>query len=263
MTCWPIISDIIIQFTPNPTSEMVNYRRPARKSIRGRKATLPKRTFTAPRRKTTAVVDTRKGTLPQTFLVHRGIGLPDKLRTKIMYAESLTLGPFTPATLSKAFNLSTPYDPDPAIGGGQPTYWDQLSTIYQAYNVVGAKMTARFATPDNTGVTNNGPYMIGITGSRASTLSTTDAPTLSTQPQTGHDLIVEGLTKTLSTMYYPSMLNADGTNQGRTSGVTPTPTAYYGIVWASPQVAATGAMTIVVTIEYTVDFYDLLPVIDV
>lgn len=242
---------------------MVNYRRPVRKSIRGRKATTPKRTFTAPRRKSTALVDTRKGTLPQTFLVHRGIGLPDKLRTKLMYAESVTLGPFTPATLFKAFNLSTPYDPDPAVGGGQPTYWDQLTTIYQTYNVVGAKVTARFASPDNTAVVNNGPFMIGITGSRSATLSTTDAPTLSTQPQTAHDVIVEGMTKTLSTMYNPRMLNADGTNQGYTNGVTPTPIPYYVLVWASPQVASTGSVNIVVTVEYTVDFYDLKPVIDI
>jgi len=241
---------------------MAIMRRPvsSRRSIRGRKATQAKRTFTAPRSKSYAPVNTRVGTNSQNFLVHRGIGFPDKYRTRLMYCESVTLGPFSPQTLSKAFSMSSAYDPDPAVGGGQPTWFDQLTAIYGKYNVVGSKMTARFGIPDNNAVANNGPYMIGVTTQTGSTsLTTTDSPTLATQPNTGHDLIVEGETKTLTATYAPRLLNADNVNQSSTNN---NPTQFYGLVWASPQVAATGSINIVVTIEYIVDFFELQRVVD-
>lgn len=241
---------------------MAIMRRPvsSRRSIKSRKATQAKRTFTAPRSKSYTPVNTRVGTNSQNFLVHRGIGFPDKYRTRLMYCESVTLGPFAPATLFKPFSLSSPYDPDPAIGGGQPTWFDQLTSIYGKYNVVGSKMTARFGIPDNNAVTNNGPYMIGVTTQTgSSSLTTTDSPTLATQPNTGHDLIVQGETKTLTCTYAPRLLNADGVNQSATNSVA---TSFFGLVWASPQVAATGSINIVVTIEYIVDFFELQRVVD-
>jgi len=241
---------------------MAIMRRPvsSRRSIKSRKATQAKRTFTAPRSKSYTPVNTRVGTNSQNFLVHRGIGFPDKYRTRLMYCESVTLGPFSPQTLYKAFTLSSPYDPDPAIGGGQPTWFDQLASIYRTCNVVGAKLTARYGIPNNTAVTNDGPYMIGLTTQAgASALTTTDAPTLATQPNTGHDLLVDGETKTLTCTYAPRMLNADMVNQSSTSG---TATPFYGLVWASPQLAATGSINIIVTIEFICDFFDIKPVVD-
>lgn len=242
---------------------MVNYRRPARKSIRTRKATTPKRYFTPPRTKRSAYLpfNMKTGTNPQSMLIHRGIGFPDKFRTKLVFCESVVLGPFTPITVSKAYNLAAPYDPDPAVGGGQPTYYDQFALIYNAYNVVGAKMTCKFAVPDNNGVSNNGPFHIGLIGQTSTSLVTTDSPTLATQANCSTDLLSQQQTKTLVCTYKPSFINSDGTNQASTSAVA---TPYYGLAWASPQgSAATGTVNVLIMVEYIVDFFNLKGVVDV
>lgn len=198
---------------------------------------------------------------PQSMVVHRGIGLPDKLRTKLMYCESIALGNFTSSILQyKAFNLSQPYDPDPAIGGGQPTYYDQLSAIYNEVNVVGAKMTVTFVKTDNSGITSDGPYMVGVIGGVSSTPATTDAPTLCTTANSQWDILHTQATKNCVATYSPRMLSANGTNESSTLG---TSAAYYGIVWASPQgTAVTGVVNAIVSIEYICDFFSLNQVID-
>lgn len=40
----------------------------------------------------------------------------------------------------KQFNATGMYDPDPAIGGHQPLFFDQLSLIYDHYTVIGAQI---------------------------------------------------------------------------------------------------------------------------
>lgn len=238
-----------------------------RRSIKSRKATMRKRTFTAPRRQSVrsayaAFPSNVSGTNPQSMLVHRGIGFLDKFRTRLQITDNIVLAGFgVSVTTFKQFSMNSCYDPDPSLGGGQPTYFDQFQAIYQRYNVVGSKLTARFALPNNTGITGDGPYQIGCTGSQSTGIPTTDPATLCTQPNTTFDLLTGDTTKVLTTTFSMNFLNENGASDSATSANPAL--QWYGGVWASPLGASiAGSVNVIVTIEYIVDFFILKSVID-
>ena len=119
-----------------------------------------------------------RGTNPENQTTFKGKGFPDRLTTNVVYSDSFILDPSagTP-TPYKTYLLTSGYDPDNAVGGGQPTYWDQLSTVYSRYKVNGAKITATFSK-SSTISANEGPYICGIECSDSTSLPTTNAGVL-------------------------------------------------------------------------------------
>lgn len=109
-----------------------------------------------------------------TGLTKNDYGFPDRLSTKLIYADVITLT--TPAgagaTQYYSFRMNSCYDPDLTSTGHQPQWWDQLTTVYNNYRVKGSKITATFSpyTVSLTGAV-AGPYIVGITTSSTSTLS--------------------------------------------------------------------------------------------
>ena len=91
MTGWQQYSDIIIQFTLYPSSEMAVLRRPVsqrrqarrRDSIKVRGPASKSSKYSTFKR-----INTSQGTNPQNMVVHRGIGLPDKFRTRLVLEPS-------------------------------------------------------------------------------------------------------------------------------------------------------------------------------
>ena len=63
-------------------------------------------------------------------------GFPDRLTTNLVYTDTIILDPSagTPCP-NKTYTLNGCFDPDFSLGGTQPTYWDQLSLIYNRYKV--------------------------------------------------------------------------------------------------------------------------------
>lgn len=243
------------------------YNQPRAKRSANRKAVAAKRTFTAPRRSAYTNLPVNMGTNPQRMLVHRGVGLPDRFRTKLQFSESIALSGFgTTITQFYGVRMNGPYDPVLAIGGGQPTFFDMFAGLYDRYNVVGAKITATFALP-TTAAAGDGPYMIGITGTRSPTIPTTDAPTLATCPSTSSTVIMtSGDIKKLTATYSEKLLSVDGSsgNDETASVINSTPNAGYNAhIWASPQGTSTaGSVNVVFVIEYIVDFYQLRSIVD-
>ena len=80
-------------------------------------------------------IDTNKGTNPAHMVVHRGIGLPDKFRTRLIWNQAVVLTGFSSAHQSYAVRLNGPYDPQVALGGSQPQYYDMLASMYSTYMV--------------------------------------------------------------------------------------------------------------------------------
>jgi len=197
--------------------------------------------------------------------VFRGIGFPDKLRARLLWSDDFKLGPFSVVTTATAgVRMNSAYDPDPALGGGQPTYFDQFALIYNNYKIVGAKCTVKFACPNNTGVTNDGPYQIGILGSGTSGIPTTDPGFLVTAPNTVSDFLTGDQTKTLTQTYSSTFFNDNPA--GVEAAVNANPSLpYYANVWASPRGGGgiTGYVVAYVTVEYLIEFFNLKPVIDV
>jgi len=155
-----------------------------------------------------------------------------------------------------------------AIGGGQPTYWDYFSGMYGRYNVLGAKITVHFGLPLSA-TAGDGPYHVGILGTRNSSLPTTDSPTLATSPNCVSSLLVQGGgTKTLTLTYSPKQITADGSgtaDTNTTSLIADVPLSpYNALVWASPQGPSTvGSVNALITVEYLIEFYNLTPIVDV
>ena len=125
-----------------------------------------------------------RGTNPQNQTTFKGKGFPDRLTTNVVYSDSFILDPsaVTP-TPYKTYRLTSGFDPDNSLGGGQPTYWDQLATVYSRYRVNGAKITATFSK-SSTITANEGPYICGIECSDSTSLPTTNAGVLISTPNT-------------------------------------------------------------------------------
>lgn len=249
---------------------MAVFRRPVstRRNIKSRKASTQKRTFTPPtyRRRSVGNIQPNSGNNNETMVIHRGIGMPDRFRTKLRFTESFILSSFgTSITQFYGVRMNGAYDPVLAVGGGQPTWWDQFAANYARYNVIGAKCTATFALPLST-TAGDGPYHVGILGTRGSSLPTSDSPTLSTTPNCVSDLVVHDQTKVLSMTYTPKQLTVlgDDGDVNTQSLITSTPAdAYNALIWASPQgPSTTGSVNVVFVIEYLIDFYNLNPTVD-
>lgn len=205
-----------------------------------------------------------RGTNPKNTAVFRGIGFPDRLFTNLVYSDSFILTPSAGTiTPFMVFQLNSIFDSQYALGGGQPTYYDQLALVYKRYKVLGAKITCNYSY-GNTTTAGVGPAIVGIQCSDLTTLPTTDAGTLISSPNVGYDVLVVGDTpKNVVQTYsakatYPdqdALLTATfGANPDR---------GWFAKVFASPQgLEVTAPINVVMMIEFNVELTDVLQVTD-
>ena len=77
-----------------------------------------------------------RGLILPTWLSIVVLGLPDKFRTRLIWNQAVVLTGFSSAlTQSYAVRLNGPYDPQVALGGSQPQYYDMLASMYSTYMV--------------------------------------------------------------------------------------------------------------------------------
>lgn len=204
------------------------------------------------------------GTNPSNSVVYRGIGFPDKLTTNIVYTDSLVLDP-SAALLMPYFvvSMNDAFDPQAALGGGQPTYFDQLASIYGRYMVNGSKLTAVFSR-SSSATAGVGPYICGITCSTNGAPVTSNAGDLIAAPNTTFRVVTDndGSQSVVATYsakntfpYLPESI------QARTNA-SPAQ-KWYGNIFASPQgtdVEAT--INCVFILEMNVTFDQLTSIID-
>lgn len=251
---------------------MVNYPRPASK----RMSAKSRKPYAASSRRSSRTLASRsrkpynsatQGTNPQNTCVFRGIGFPDTLITNLVYSESIILTPS--AVLPCPYVVYKPnscYDPNDAVGGGQPTYWDQLAEVYTRYAVLGAKVTATFSLPTQTAA-NIGPYLCGIEASDTNSLVATNPNTLLASNNVTWRMIgAQDGTKSVTATYSPSK-NLGGLVPGFSGGarVISDPTVlWYNKVFATPQgVAVTTPINVVIVMEFNVKLSDLKALVDV
>lgn len=71
------------------------------------------------------------------YLWHKGFGVPDRIRTKLKYVTQASWsGSITPA--NRSFRLNSVFDPDYAVGGSQPSWFDSYAALYEEYLVLKA-----------------------------------------------------------------------------------------------------------------------------
>lgn len=205
-----------------------------------------------------------QGTNPANVGVFRGIGFPDRLFVNLVYSDSFALAPSAGTiTPYNTFVVNSIWDPQDALGGGQPTYYDQFAAIYKRYRVAGAKMTCTFAYSQNS--TNGiGPALVGMQSSDLATLPTTDAGTLISTPNTSYKLLVPGDSPQTVVSTYSQKNTYPGQDSLCTSAFGSNPDRrWFTKVWASPQgQEVTMPINVVMMIEYTVELTDLLQQVD-
>lgn len=197
------------------------------------------------------------------FLVRTPFGFPNNFETTLVFGDTYTLTTATQGTpVSKYYGLNTLYDPDPALGGGQPYWFDQFMSIYERYSVLGAKMTATFNVAAGTTTTNIGPWVVGVIADRnTSTAASTVGNLLASQNSDSKSLSGDYKNVTCTATYSPEsnlgVTSWDNDVQG-TSSSSPS-LGWWGGLWAATQGTA-GATDIRVTIriEYRCRFSSLI-----
>jgi len=96
---------------------------------------------------------------PTRSIASIGLGFPAKLVQTLRYCENVTMT--TGATLTRQhFSANGLYDPNTSGTGHQPAYFDQMSTFYNHYVVMGSRCKVTFA-PANTSLA-SGFWIAGL-----------------------------------------------------------------------------------------------------
>lgn len=241
---------------------------PVYRRKKDRKARMPPTRYTPPKKTRRQAYSKSRvlisGTNPSNSLVHRGIGFPDRFTTNLVYSDSFILDPSaTTICPFKSYKYNSPYDPDLSLGGGQPTYFDQIALIYNRYMVTGAKVTAIFSR-GTTSTGNVGPYVVGIHNNRTATLPTTSGGVLMSVPDTTTAVYsMENGTTTVVGTYSQQNVFPDQLDSVQ-SVVTSNPSnVWFANVFATPQgVDVETPINVLLLIEYHVQFSELKSIVD-
>lgn len=205
-----------------------------------------------------------RGTNPQNAVAFRGIGFPDRLTTNLVYAESFILDPSAGNPVPfVSYNLASLFDPQDAIGGGQPTYFDQLAAVYRRYIVNGAKITATFSRTTSTAA-NIGPYLCGIQTSDQTTLPSTAPGILIAAPNCVSKFVSEQDGSVTLVQTYSRRQTYPDSATNLQARVTANPgQTWHAKVFAGPQgVDVDAPINVMLVIEYNATFSDVTQVTD-
>lgn len=236
---------------------------------RGRKTTKrrPFGRFRRHRRKgpTQRSIGVGRGVLhdkPRELVIHKGLGFPGRMRTKLRYVESIGVTSTAGAVGAYAFNANGLYDPNDSGGGHQPMYFDQYMTVYDHYKVLGSVITVR---PIETGTTLINPMFATVIQNDDNSIAGTsvfgqtiewgmlDTYRIFGGPYAqGHKPIIckYSTRRNYKDKYQSDSLIGDATHN-------PTETSTFIIVQQPMDASSTVTVSYLVIIDYIVDFFEL------
>lgn len=101
----------------------------------------------------------RKRTVRNLSTVKLGLGFPKKVLVTHKYNEQVAINTGAGGLMSnQLFSCNGMFDPNTTGVGHQPYYFDQLTTLYDHYCVIGSKIKLRIAKSDVTTV----PCTVGV-----------------------------------------------------------------------------------------------------
>lgn len=200
-----------------------------------------------------------------TGLSKTDYGFPDRLRTKLHYCDVVQLTASAGSPGIWQFRLNSLYDPDLTGVGHQPQWYDQLSAVYQYYQVLGAKITVTFIPNQiaDTETNDKGPYIVGITHHPGTaTFGSASYAALLEDPNTVTGVIVDkqggNNAKTLSATYSPKRdlgVDASDTQTPTNSNPASVQNTSYCSIWALDMTEAVSQDVVCkVEIEYMCEF---------
>lgn len=196
--------------------------------------------------------------------VNKGLGIPDRLRTKVRYCELTTsISSVTGAIGKLVFSCNGLYDPDFTNAGHQPMYFDQLMILYKNYKVIGSKMQARVT------YTSGAPAESLVTLYAANSTSTSAFTDVGNAIEQGHirKFILAGATdntgnqhdsvlkENFSLRKWAADRRFDSDCSG-TSAANPQLEFYYVLLIQPLDLASNVTLTCTVCIDYIADFYN-------
>lgn len=190
-----------------------------------------------------------------------GTGIPARTRTTLKYVQNVSLNSVAGAMGTQIFRATGPYDPDYAVGGHQPMYWDQMAALYNHYIVHKSKIYVQFCPYDQVASSSSVVFLRGDdSASLTSTNMYTNLETKGTKHQIvpiyGENQVFKG---SLSTSYFKNKTFKNFKNSDLQSAVTTTPTEEYYFILGikTDDGSTTTSMHCWVTIYYDVEFFEL------
>lgn len=197
-------------------------------------------------------------------------GFPASVVVKLRYVDTgITIDPTAGGMAQHVFRANSCFDPDYSSIGHQPCGYDEWSSIYNTYTVLGAKFTLKNAHPNTANAT---PGFMGVmlSSQSAGILQFSDINNLLESKLTGRNVRLIGnqnqsqnpygnaITKKFSARRFFGVQNLnDGDAYSANIGANPAELAYFCPWVCSPDGASNpGAMVFACYIDYIVMFKD-------
>lgn len=198
--------------------------------------------------------------LPRTPLQKPfGLGIPGSMRTKLKYVVNDTMSSASGGVDQRFYRAGGAYDPEFAIGGHQPMYYDQYSVLYNHYIVHGSTIKVTISPQGSTAWANPG-YMVlhgddnAIDGGSVFTIMERARSRHTLIPQFGTDGVVHHLNMAYDkNKIFKNFKNAE--LQASTAAL-PTDDWYFGLTWQSGGTTGTLTCAILVEIVYDIEFFE-------
>ena len=177
--------------------------------------------------------------------------------TKLKYSEALTLSALN--SYQYVFNLNSLFDPNRTGVGHQPYGFDQLANLYNRYRVIACRYIVN-------GYSGSVPVRYGTIVSNETPVTITSMSELAENPRAQTRVQVPGgnTTQIRGTAYIPSVVGrnkaqymADDRFQAQTTA-SPAELALLSIYGQTLTDVNTDVL-VTVTLEYTVEFFDVSP----
>jgi len=196
--------------------------------------------------------------------IPRGIpvGCPKQMRVKLRYNTATVLTcPLGQVANYTTYRANAPNDPEAALGGGQPRYYDQWSALYNSVTTVSSKCIVEFANEDPNNSANFMNAHVGVAHTSSSTLPGVNFNDVLELSYNNHK-IASGQQRTISSLVWkPEQYFIGKTiyDEDIASDVSSTPVreCFFHVYNACTAAGANiSARTYSVTVEYDVIFFD-------
>lgn len=192
---------------------------------------------------------TKKRSSKRTFM-RIDAPIPKIKYVKLRYCDVIQLDPGSMDTaVEYRFRSNSIFDPDYSGVGHQPRYHDTYEAMYENFEVLGSKISARFNT------TAGAPMMIGINRDNDTTTSYANRTALMEDPNSKYKVLPSNGSKPVWLSCNWSAKKTLGPNHAVTNlssfGANPTENQHF-VIWAINQYGAEdpGSINIAVTIDY-------------
>lgn len=200
----------------------------------------------------------RKVVIPRT-MVSTGIGFPKKLLMTHKYVDTFTLTQSSGGNSFYVMSCNGLYDPNITGTGHQPLYFDQLTTLYNHYVVIGAKCTFKF--------THQAAYNVVIKVTAlvedAASLTSGNFDAIAEQTQgkavtllPANNAVTHRKTLTYSSRKFFGKNPLSNSNLRGSSSANPSEQAYFTLVATGDGITST-ALTCTAEITYTAIWFEL------